>query len=220
MKRIWTIMFSVIMGAAFLFVPAVSFGAEEDAYQTDETAVIAEEEAQPADQEVVTEEPAAEEPAADEQAADMEQLQRNQVVEAAQSQEGYLKGDGDDVYTLKARELGYSAVNGWCGRFVWWCFYTTGNASAYYDGAYTGSPQKLIDWARANDRLIDSSQALPGDIMIKMYTGNTPHAGIIESIDSDGTIHSIERNHYKRDDGVYRFTRPGADYIIRPQYGE
>ncbi len=189
MKRILTILVTVIIGTVFTYVPAVSFAAEQ--------------EIQPQTQEELT----------------VEQIQRNQVLEAAQSQVGYLKGEGADKYTLEARSLGYSATKGWCGRFVWWCFYTTDNASAYYDGAFTGSPRKMINWAAENDLLIDKSEAQPGDILIKMYEENSPHAGIIESIDSDGTIHTIERNHYKCEDGVYHFTRPDADYFIRPQYG-
>ncbi|MBE6045183.1 MAG: CHAP domain-containing protein [Clostridiales bacterium] len=189
MKNILTILVTVMMGAAFIYVPAVSFAAEQTI--------------EPETQQELT----------------VEQIQRNQVVETAKSQVGYLKGEGDDKYTLEARALGHSATQGWCGRFVWWCFYTTDNASAYYDGMFTGSPRKLIDWASENDLLIDKSQAQPGDILIKMYEENSPHAGIIESIDSDGTIHTIERNHYKCEDGVYQFTRPAADYFIRPQYG-
>ena len=160
------------------------------------------------------------EEATDEQPQSVEQMQREQVVAAAQSQEGYLKGEGEDIYTLEAKKLGYSAHSGWCGRFVWWCFFTTNNASAYNNGMYTGSPTRMLEWASDNDLLVDKSEAQPGDIMIKIYSQQSPHAGIIESIDEDGTIHTIERNHYKRDDGVYRFTRPYADYFISPQYGE
>ena len=189
MKRILTIVLTVAMGAAFIYVPAVSFAEE-----------------QPMELQI-------------QQELTVEQIQRSQVVEAAQSQMGYLKGEGEDIYTLKARELGHSAEMGWCGRFVWWCFYTTDNMSAYYAGKYTGSPRKMLEWAAENDLLIDAEQAQPGDILIKMYTADSPHAGIIESIDEDGTIHTIERNHYQCEDGVYQMTRPYADYIIRPQYG-
>lgn len=146
--------------------------------------------------------------------------QREQVVEAAQSQAGYLKGEGDDIYTLKARELGYSAEKGWCGRFVWWCFYTTDNTSAYYNGMFTGSPRKVMEWAEENDLFIEQSEAQPGDIIIKYYDEDSPHAGLIEKVDDDGTLHTLERNHYKCEDGVYRMTRANVDYIIRPQYDE
>jgi len=196
MKKILTAALMVIMGAAFLYVPADVF-AVEDVQAGTETAVQEEAQAQPSDEQMA---------------------KREQVLEKARSQEGYLRGGGDDIYTLAARELGYSAVNGWCGRFVWWCFYTTGNESAYYDGMFTGSPQKLIDWASENGLFVTKDQAQPGDILIRMYDGNSPHAGIIESVDEEGNIHSIERNHYNGGDGVYRFTRPDTEYIIRPKY--
>jgi len=83
---------------------------------------------------------------------------------------------------------------------------------------FTGSPQKLIDWASENGLFVTKDQAQPGDILIRMYDGNSPHAGIIESVDEEGNIHSIERNHYNGGDGVYRFTRPDTEYIIRPKY--
>lgn len=202
MKKLLTVALTVIMGAAFMYMPAVSFADEVEEQAAD----------QPQQEEQLTEEPQEEQ--------SLEQSQRDLIVEAAKSQVGFIKGDGEDPFTLQARDLGYSATQGWCGRFVWWCFYSTGIDRAYYNGMYTGSPQKMMEWAEENDLFIEKSEAQPGDILIKMYAADSPHAGIIECVDEDGTIHSIERNHYQCEDGVYSFTRPDTDYIIRPQYGE
>lgn len=140
-----------------------------------------------------------------------------QVIDMAISQVGYLKGDGTDKYTACARSLGHSATAGWCGRFVWWCFYKTGNKVAYYNGNFTGNPTKIKNWGEKAGLLISASNAQPGDIFVNLPKGKTHHTGLIEYVDSSG-IHTIERNHSIGKDGVRRLTRKSVQYVIRPKY--
>lgn len=142
-----------------------------------------------------------------------------QVIDLAISQVGYLKGSGTDKYTLYARSQGHSATNGWCGRFVWWCFEQSGNKAAYYSGGFTGNPTYIKNWAEKNKLIIDVSQAQPGDIFVNLPKGGTHHAGLIEYVDSEG-IHTIERDHFHGKDGVRRLTRKSVQYVIRPQYNK
>lgn len=140
------------------------------------------------------------------------------VINTAKEEVGYVK-DGTDKYTLAARKLNYGAGAGWCGRFVWWCFYTSGNKEAYYGGKFSGNPTKLRDWAVKNDKVISKEKARPGDIFIIIPKSGTHHTGLIEYVDSNGKIHTIERYHTsKKPDGVYRVTRKSVGYIVRPEY--
>ena len=89
MKKVLTIIVTVMMGAVFMYVPAVSFATE----QTMEVQTQQEWTVEQTQQEWT-----------------VEQTQRDQVVEAAKSQVGYLKGDGDDKYTPNGAGLNMRQV--------------------------------------------------------------------------------------------------------------
>jgi len=94
---------------------------------------------------------------------------------------------------------------GWCVAFVTWVYEKAGYnirtsifaspvpAEKFFDDNHTWISQESL--AATNPKLLKNS-ILPGDIII-MHSGASVsgmHAGIVESVDADGRIHTIEGN--------------------------
>lgn len=90
----------------------------------------------------------------------------------------------------------------WCASFVSWCY--EGNDIFGYQAAVSG----IMESAKAKELYseVGTYTPKPGDIMIQK--NGCSHTGIVESVDPDGTIHTIEGN---ASNSVKRCTyRPGT----------
>ena len=79
----------------------------------------------------------------------------------------------------------------WCMMFVWWVFREAG-----FNLYKTGSCTTLASRYRAAGQWVTSGYK-PGDIVMFDFSGKkkkTEHVGILESIDADGNLITIEGN--------------------------
>ncbi len=129
-------------------------------------------------------------------------------------------GAGARMVALAQRELGVSETSGnnesprireyrtatagaentpgpWCAYFVSWLAKEAGSPVGA-GGNGTGYVPTLEAWGRQQGRYAeaDSYKPSPGDIVIFNWGGSgvADHTGIVESVDTDGTVHTIEGN--------------------------
>lgn len=84
-----------------------------------------------------------------------------------------------------------SGVGPWCAYFVSWAAQQAG-APLGEAGQGFGAVSSVWDWAQRTGRAIPASSGppSPGDLVV----WNGTHVGIVESVDGDGKIHTIEGN--------------------------
>ncbi len=85
----------------------------------------------------------------------------------------------------------------WCAYFVSWLAKSAG-APIGAGGNGTGYVPTLEAWGKQENRFTahGQGQPSPGDIVIFDWggAGTADHTGIVESVDADGTVHTIEGN--------------------------
>jgi hypothetical protein len=84
-----------------------------------------------------------------------------------------------------------SGVGPWCAYFVSWAARSVG-APLGEQGQGFGSVEQVWDWAQRAGKAIPAGSQPPqtGDLIV--WGGR--HIGMVESVDPDGTIHTIEGN--------------------------
>jgi hypothetical protein len=115
---------------------------------------------------------------------------------AAQSQVGVSEqppgsNDGPQIAQYRTATAG-SGVGPWCAYFVSWAAAQAGTPVGEAGQGF-GSVSALYDWAQRTGRATPAGQGMqpaPGDLIV--WGGR--HIGIVESVDPDGSIHTIEGN--------------------------
>jgi hypothetical protein len=115
---------------------------------------------------------------------------------AAQAEVGVAEqppgsNDGPRIAEYRAATAG-SGVGPWCAYFTSWAAAQAG-APLGEAGQGFGSVSALYDWAQRAGRAIPAGPGVapsPGDLIV--WGGR--HIGIVESVDPDGSIHTIEGN--------------------------
>jgi hypothetical protein len=84
-----------------------------------------------------------------------------------------------------------SGVGPWCAYFVSWAARNAG-VPLGEQGQGFGSVEQVWDWAQRSGKAIPAGSGPPqnGDLIV--WGGR--HIGMVESVDPDGTIHTIEGN--------------------------
>ena len=83
-----------------------------------------------------------------------------------------------------------SGVGPWCGYFVSWAARQAGTPLGE-QGQGLGSVAAIADWAQRTGRSLPAgSVPAPGDLIV----WGSRHVGIVESVGSDGSIHTVEGN--------------------------
>ncbi len=84
-----------------------------------------------------------------------------------------------------------AGVGPWCAYFVSWAGREGGTPLGDHGEGF-GSVGALYDWAQRSGRAIPADAGPPqaGDLIV--WGGE--HVGIVEAVDADGTIHTIEGN--------------------------
>lgn len=127
------------------------------------------------------------------------------VLSAASGQVGQTEqppgsNDGPAIATYRSAVAGAYPGAPWCAYFVSWCARQAGTPIGP-GGEGLGSVAEITDWARSTGRLTDTPA--PGELILF----GDRHVGLVESVDPDGTVHTIEGN---TSDGVRRETHaPG-----------
>jgi CHAP domain len=115
---------------------------------------------------------------------------------AAQAEVGVAEqppgsNDGPRIAEYRAATAG-SGVGPWCAYFTSWCASQAG-APIGEVGQGFGSVEAVYAWAQRTGRAIPAGPGVapsPGDLIV--WGGR--HIGIVESVDPDGSIHTIEGN--------------------------
>jgi hypothetical protein len=130
------------------------------------------------------------------------------VVSAAESQIGQSEqppgsNDGPAIAVYRSAVAGAQPGAPWCAYFASWAAAQAG-VPLGDSGQGLGSVSEITDWAARNGRLLPASDTpQPGDLMLF----GTRHVGIVESVNPDGTITTIEGNSSSAVSQVTR--RPG-----------
>lgn len=83
----------------------------------------------------------------------------------------------------------------WCASFTLYCFHEAGAASLLYDGKKTALCQTLADWFKTKGQWHTKPKV--GDCVFFKYGKSsryTDHIGIVEKVNPDGSIGTIEGN--------------------------
>jgi CHAP domain len=119
-----------------------------------------------------------------------------QALAAAQSQVGVAEqppgsNDGPQIAQYRAATAG-SGVGPWCAYFTSWAAAQAG-VPVGEAGQGFGSVSALYAWGQRTGRATPAGPGVrpnPGDLIV--WGGR--HIGIVESVDPDGSIHTIEGN--------------------------
>lgn len=130
------------------------------------------------------------------------------AVAAARTQIGQAEfppGSNESPRIAEYRSAVQGAVVGpWCADFASWCAAQAG-VPLGENGEGFQSVGALWEWAERSGRAIPAEEGspAPGDLIV----WGSEHVGIIESVDPDGTIHTIEGN--SSDEVAQRTYGPG-----------
>lgn len=112
-------------------------------------------------------------------------------------------------------DLYHTAVAGaqpgdaWCAEFASWCSAQAGTPLGF-NGEGFRSVSDLTNWAAQTGRLLPASATpQPGDLMLF----GTQHVGIVDHVDPDGTIHTIEGNYANAVSAVTRNPSEATGFV-------
>ena len=130
------------------------------------------------------------------------------IVSAAESQVGVSEqppgsNDGPQIATYRGAVAGAQAGEPWCAYFVSWAANQAG-APLGDAGTGLGSVSGITSWAQRTGRFLPAgSPPRAGDLMLF----GSEHVGLVESVNADGSLTTIEGN---SSDAVSRVQRmPG-----------
>jgi hypothetical protein len=131
------------------------------------------------------------------------------AIEAARTQVGQAEmppGSNESPRIAEYRSAVQGAVVGpWCADFASWCAAQAGTPLGD-NGEGFQSVSALWSWAESSGRAVPATSGTPeaGDLIV--WRGE--HVGLVESVDPDGTIHTIEGN--SSDEVAQRTYPPGT----------
>lgn len=134
-----------------------------------------------------------------------------QMVALAQREIGVTEmppGSNDSPRIAQYREAtAGSGVGPWCAYFTSWLAKSAG-APLGEQGQGFGSVDALYGWAQRTGRAVQNAPGVrpnPGDLIVW-----DEHIGMVESVDPDGTVHTIEGNSSNQ---VIRRTHSATDAL-------
>jgi surface antigen len=147
------------------------------------------------------------------------------VLDRARSQIGTVEArDGSNPY---GRAYGADRV-AWCAEFQWWCFTQAGAGALIPKTAYTPT---MASWYQQKGRADRTPRA--GSLVFYNWPGDgvdrIQHVGIVEAVNPDGTITTIEGNttsgvagNQSAGGGVWRRRRSTSSVVLygHPAYDD
>lgn len=136
------------------------------------------------------------------------------LLAAAQTQVGQAEeppGSNDSPAIARYRDAVAGAVAGapWCAYFVSWAAAQAG-VPLGEEGQGFGAVADVTAWAQRTGRLLAPGAApAPGDLMLF----GDRHMGIVESVNADGSLTTVEGNHRDRVDRVQRSPSEATGFV-------
>lgn len=136
------------------------------------------------------------------------------VVAAAKSQVGATEqppgsNDGPQIATYRSAVAGAQAGEPWCAYFVSWAAAHAGEPIGP-NGQGLGSVSQIASWASSTGRLLPaSSTPVPGDLVLF----GSDHVGIVESVNADGSLTTVEGNYANGVSRVQRSPNEATGYV-------
>jgi hypothetical protein len=113
----------------------------------------------------------------------------------------------------------------WCCAFIWCIFQLCGAAELFYDGQKTALCAALANWFKQEKRFYKSNPQAGDIVFFKFGAGGnwTNHVGLVESVNADGSVNTIEGNTSTGNDCnggavMRRIRRSGIMGYGRPAY--
>jgi hypothetical protein len=108
--------------------------------------------------------------------------------EVGQSEQPPGSNDSARIAQYRSATAGNPGPGPWCAYFVSWVARQAG-VPLGDQGQGFGSVDALYSWAQQNGRAYTGRTPQPGDLIVFHE-----HIGLVESVDANGTIHTIEGN--------------------------
>jgi hypothetical protein len=133
---------------------------------------------------------------------------------AAESQLGVSEqppgsNDGPGLQTYRDAVAGAAPGEPWCAYFASWAAAQAG-APIGANGQGLGSVAEITDWAASTGRLLPSTATpQPGDLILF----GDRHVGLVESVNPDGTLTTVEGNYANAVSRVTRTPGEATGYV-------
>jgi hypothetical protein len=129
--------------------------------------------------------------------------------EVGQGEQPPGSNDSPRIATYRSATVGAYAGAPWCAYFVSWAAAMAG-APIGEQGQGYGAVEQIHDWAARTGRLLPSSATpQPGDLIL--FGGR--HVGIVESVNADGSLTTVEGNHSQAVSRVHRSPAEATGYV-------
>jgi hypothetical protein len=117
--------------------------------------------------------------------------------------------DGPQLATYRSAVAGAQPGEPWCAYFASWAA-AQGGQPLGASGQGLGSVQEIADWASSTGRLLPAgSTPQPGDLILF----GDRHVGLVESVNADGTLTTVEGNYANAVSRVTRSPGEATGYV-------
>lgn len=136
------------------------------------------------------------------------------VVAAAESQVGQTEqppgsNDGPALAVYRSAVQGAQPGEPWCAYFASWAAQQAGTPLGA-TGQGLGSVAEITSWAQGTGRYLPAgSTPQPGDLILF----GTDHVGVVESVNPDGSLTTIEGNYDSTVSRVHRMPSEATGYV-------
>jgi len=129
--------------------------------------------------------------------------------EVGQTEQPPGSNDSPRIADYRSTVAGSYAGAPWCAYFVSWAAAMAG-APLGENGQGYGAVEQIHDWAQRTGRLLPAgSVPQPGDLILF----GDRHVGIVEAVNSDGSLTTIEGNHANAVSRVHRSPSEATGYL-------
>jgi hypothetical protein len=143
------------------------------------------------------------------------------TVAAAETQLGVAEqppgsNDSPQIAMYRGAVAGAQAGEPWCAYFASWASAQAG-APLGSSGQGLGSVAEITSWAQQTGRYLPAGSApQPGDLMLF----GDEHVGIVESVNPDGSLTTIEGNYNDAVSQVHRMPSEATGFVRPSAYGD
>jgi hypothetical protein len=129
--------------------------------------------------------------------------------ELGRAEEPPGSNDGEAIAVYRSAVEGAYPGAPWCAYFVSWAAAQAGTPLGE-EGQGFGAVEQITDWAQRSGRLLaPGAPPTAGDIIL--FGGR--HVGLVESVNPDGSLTTVEGNHRNQVDRVQRSRAEATGFV-------